>query len=157
MLYEVITNLKDHINRNIKFREDFRPFAPAVLKEKVSEYFENGRISPYMILVDKTRSEYLEQLKNVTHKDGSARVQTVDDNWNGLFYRLIKTFYEVSGIAVLLNTSLNRRGMPMVETPREALQLFHETALDVLVMENIVLEKNRIIFSNHFLSNSAMI
>lgn len=136
-----IDNLKDHINRNIKFREDFRPFAPAVLKEKVSEYFENGRISPYMILVDKTCPEYSEQLKNVTHKDGSARVQTVDESWNGLFYRLIKTFYKVSGIAVLLNTSLNRRGMPMVETPREALQLFHETALDVLVMENIVLEK----------------
>jgi carbamoyltransferase len=136
-----IENLKDHINRNIKFREDFRPFAPAVLKDKVNEYFENGRNSPYMILVDKTRTEYLDKLKNVTHRDGSARVQTVDEKWNNRFHKLLKEFYKVSGIAVLLNTSLNRKGMPMVETPKEALQLFGETALDILVLENFVLEK----------------
>jgi carbamoyltransferase len=137
-----IENLKDHINKNIKFREDFRPFAPAVLNEMVSEYFENGKSSPYMILVDKTRPEYLNKLKNVTHYDGSARVQTVDANWNKRFHKLLKEFYKVSSIAVLLNTSLNRKGMPMVETPKEALQLFGETALDVLVLENIVLEKH---------------
>jgi len=136
-----IDHLKDHINSAIKFREDFRPFAPAVLLDKVSEYFEKGRISPYMILVDKTREEYKETLKNVTHKDGSARVQTVDKSWNPKFYDLIKHFEDLSGIAVLLNTSLNRRGMPIVETPYEAIQLFKETALDILVMENSLLEK----------------
>lgn len=136
-----IVGMKDHINRNIKFREDFRPFAPAVLKEKVHEYFEVGRNSPYMILVDKTKKEFLELLQNVTHQDGSARVQTIEKSWNPKFYKLVEAFEKVSGIAVVLNTSLNRKGMPIVETPVQALQLFKETALDVLVVEDTVLEK----------------
>lgn len=136
-----IIGMKDHINRNIKFREDFRPFAPAVLKEKVHDYFEVGRNSPYMILVDKTKKEFLEKLQNVTHKDGSARVQTIEKSWNPRFYKLVEWFEKESGIAVVLNTSLNRKGMPMVETPAEALQLFSETALDILVLEDTVLEK----------------
>ncbi|MEO8516277.1 MAG: carbamoyltransferase C-terminal domain-containing protein [Flavobacterium sp.] len=136
-----IDGLKDHINKNIKFREDFRPFAPAVLKDKVGEYFEKGRYSPYMILVDKTKLEYRDQLKNVTHENGSARVQTIDESWNPRFAKLVEAFYNQSKIAVLLNTSLNRKGMPIVETPEEALQLFQESALDVLVLEDIILEK----------------
>lgn len=136
-----IPGMKQHINANIKFREDFRPFAPAVLKENVSNYFEAGRLSPYMILVDKTKTEHLSYLSNVTHEDGSARVQTVDASWNARFAALLKEFEQQSGIGVLLNTSLNRKGMPMVETPEEALRLFAETALDVLVLENVVLEK----------------
>jgi carbamoyltransferase len=136
-----IENMKDHINRNIKFREDFRPFAPAVLKDKVSEYFVAGRNSPYMILIDKTRSEYSDALKNVTHRDGTARVQTVEESWNPRFAGLLKEFYKQSGIGVLLNTSLNKKGMPIVETPEEALHLFEITALDILVIENYVIEK----------------
>ncbi len=136
-----IIGMKDHINRNIKFREDFRPFAPAVLKEKVSEYFEVGRYSPYMILVDRTKKEFLEKLCNVTHQDGSARVQTIEKSWNSKFYKLVEAFEKVSGIAVLLNTSLNRKGMPIVETPAQALQLFNQTALDILAVEDTVLEK----------------
>lgn len=140
-----IEGMKAHINGNIKFREDFRPFAPAVLKDKVAQYFESGRNSPYMILVDKTRSEYLEQLCNVTHCDGSARVQTVDEIWNPRFAKLLKEFEKQSGIAVLLNTSLNKKGMPMVETPEEALYLFGISALDILVLENVVVEKKQFI------------
>lgn len=136
-----IENRKDHINKNIKFREDFRPFAPAVLKEKVADYFEVGRNSPYMILVDQTRKEHLENLKNVTHKNGSARVQTVEKSWNPRFSKLLEAFQDQSGIAVLLNTSLNKKGMPIVETPEEAIHLFEITALDVLVIENYVIEK----------------
>ena len=136
-----IKGMKENINRNIKFREDFRPFAPAVLEEKVSKYFEKGRNSPYMILVDKTREEYFEILENTTHKDGSARVQTVNKKWNERFYKLIEYFEKESGISVLLNTSLNRRGMPMVETPEQAIALFEQTALDILVLENFVIEK----------------
>ncbi len=136
-----IKGIKQHINSNIKFREDFRPFAPAVPEERVSEYFEKGRNSPYMILVDKTRIKYIESLQNTTHEDGSARVQTVNKKWNERFYKLIEYFDTISGIAVLLNTSLNRRGMPMVETPEEAIALFEETALDILVLENYVIEK----------------
>jgi carbamoyltransferase len=137
-----IEGMKAHINQNIKFREDFRPFAPAVLKEKVSDYFETGRNSPYMILVDKTRPEYLKQLCNVTHCDGSARVQTVEETWNPRFVKLLKEFEQQSGIAVLLNTSLNKKGMPIVETPEEALYLFGISALDILVLEKTVVEKN---------------
>jgi len=136
-----IEGMKDHINRDIKFREDFRPFAPAVLKDKVDDYFKAGRNSPYMILVDKTRPEYIDKLKNVTHKNGSARVQTVEASWNPLFAALLTEFYNQSGIAVLLNTSLNKKGMPMIETPEEAIHLFEVTALDILVIENYVLEK----------------
>lgn len=136
-----IENMKNHINRNIKFREDFRPFAPAVLKDKVTEYFEVGRNSPYMILVDKTKPEYLQQLNNVTHCDGTARVQTVDEIWNPKFTKLITEFYKHSGIAVLLNTSFNKKGMPIVETPLDAINLFKETALDILVLENTMIEK----------------
>jgi carbamoyltransferase len=141
-----IENMKNHINKNIKFREDFRPFAPAVLKDKVSEYFEVGRNSPYMILVDKTRPKYLQQLNNVTHCDGTARVQTVDEIWNPKFSKLITEFYKHSGIAVLLNTSFNKKGMPIVETPLQAIDLFKETALDILVLENTVIEKQTNIF-----------
>lgn len=136
-----VENMKNHINSNIKFREDFRPFAPAVLKDKVGEYFIKGRNSPYMILVDKTRPEYSKVLGNVTHKDGSARVQTVEESWNPRFSKLISEFYNQSGIAVLLNTSLNKKGMPIVETPQEAVYLFEITALDVMVIENYLIEK----------------
>jgi carbamoyltransferase len=136
-----IKGMKDHINKNIKFREDFRPFAPAVLQSKVHEYFERGNDSPYMILVDKTREECIEKLCNVTHCDGSARVQTIEESWNLLFHKLVTAFESLSGIAVVLNTSLNRKGMPIVETPSEALELFSETALDILVIENTVFEK----------------
>lgn len=136
-----IPGLGDHINANIKFREDFRPFAPAVLPEFASTYFRSGRKSPYMILVDHTKPEYLEQLKNVTHVNGTARVQTVDSNWNSLFYRLIQAFQKESGIGVLLNTSFNKKGMPIVETPEQALALFQESALDVLVLNDLLISK----------------
>lgn len=136
-----IPGLGDHINANIKFREDFRPFAPAVLPELASTYFHSGRKSPYMILVDHTKPEYLEQLKNVTHVNGTARVQTVDKTWNPSFYELIRAFQKESGIGVLLNTSFNRKGMPIVETPEQALALFQESALDVLVLNDVLISK----------------
>lgn len=137
-----IEGMKDRINGRIKFREDFRPFAPAVLEENVSRYFEKGWQSPYMILVDQTKEAYRDVLKNVTHADGSARVQTVTKEWNPRFTELLRAFEIESGVGVLLNTSLNRKGMPIVETPKEALQLFKETDLDVLVVENVLLEKS---------------
>lgn len=140
-----IEKLKDHINANIKFREDFRPFAPAILKDQAANYFESGRNSPYMILLDKTRQEKLDLLKNVTHCDGTARVQTVDASWNEKFSKLLSEFHRQTGIPVLLNTSLNKKGMPMVETPKDALDLFDETALDILVLENRLLEKKKLI------------
>ena len=136
-----IKGLGDHINANIKFREDFRPFAPAVLPEFAATYFQSGRKSPYMILVDHTKPEVLEQLQNVTHVNGTARVQTVDRNWNELFFQLIGAFQKESGIGVLLNTSFNKKGMPIVETPEQALALFRESALDVLVLNHTIIDK----------------
>ena len=131
----------DHINANIKFREDFRPFAPAVLPEHAAACFASGRDSPYMILIDRTRPELAEPLRNVTHVDGTARVQTVDRNWNADFAALIEAFHTVTGVPVLLNTSMNRRGQPMVERPEEAVALFAETALDALVLQDVLVTK----------------
>lgn len=136
-----IAGIAGHINANIKFREDFRPFAPMVLEEFASKYFVSGRPSPYMILVDRTKPEYREQLQNVTHINGTARVQTVDKTWNPRIEKLLHHFHRASGIPVLLNTSFNRKGMPIVEKPAEALALFKESAMDVLVVGNLVLEK----------------
>lgn len=131
----------DHINANIKFREDFRPFAPAVLPEFARDWFETGRDSPYMILIDRTKPEAVDRLRNVTHVNGTARVQTIDSQWNSAFFRLVEAFHARTGIPVLLNTSFNRRGMPIVETPAEAVALFAETALDVLVLQDVVVTK----------------
>lgn len=136
-----IPGLKDHINHHIKFREDFRPFAPVILPEYANVYFESGRPSPYMILVDRTKKD-VNPLLNVTHVDGTARVQTVDRRWNGRLSRLLEEFNICAGLPLLLNTSLNRKGMPIVETPEEAIALFKETALDVLVLGDVMFKKD---------------
>jgi len=126
--------VRDIINSKIKFREDFRPFAPAVLSEHLSDYFEESRPSPYMLSVAKVRPERREQIPSVTHVDGTARLQTVDYDQNPLFYELIRQFYELTSVPMLLNTSLNRRGMPIVETPDDALAFFLACGLDYLVL-----------------------
>ena len=133
--------MADHINAAIKFREDFRPFAPAVLPHHAASRFEAGRDSPYMILVDRTKPAFRDELRNVTHVNGTARVQTVDARWNAAFAALLEAFHARTGIPVLLNTSFNRRGMPIVETPGEAVALFAETALDALVLQDILVVK----------------
>lgn len=137
-----LPGLADRINARVKLREDFRPFAPAVLARHAADCFESGRYSPYMILVDRTRNEWRTRLGNVTHVDGTARVQTVDASWNYRFHRLLECFHEQTGIPVLLNTSLNQKGSPMVESPEEAVALFHASDLDVLVMGPFVVEKS---------------
>ena len=96
-----------------------------------------------MILVDHTKPECLEQLQNVTHVNGTARVQTVDKTWNKDFFELIEAFHHETGIGVLLNTSFNKKGMPIVETPEQAVSLFLESALDVLVLNGFVIRKER--------------
>ncbi len=131
-----IEGLANHINANIKFREDFRPFAPVILGEFASKYFVYGRPSPYMILVDQTKEEYYEILRNVTHIDGSARLQTIQKEWNVPLEKLLRKFYRITGIPVLLNTSFNKKGMPIVELPEHAKKLFDETALDILVIND---------------------
>ena len=148
------------MNLKIKYRESFRPFAPTVLEEKVSEYFEIDRPSPYMLLVAKVQENrrfpqqsgegmnILERLKHkrsdipaITHLDYSARIQTVNQNHKPDYYKIISEFEKLTGCAVVVNTSFNVRGEPIVCTPEDAYKCFMRTEMDVLVMEDFILFK----------------
>ncbi|MFA5194097.1 MAG: carbamoyltransferase [Verrucomicrobiia bacterium] len=134
--------MKDIINAKVKFREWFRPFAPSVLKEKAHLYFDipEGFDSPYMLLVPQVRPEWRSKLSAVTHEDGTGRVQTVQQDIAPLYYDLIKHWGEVSGVPVVLNTSFNVRGEPIVTTPENAYSTFVKTGIDVLVMGSYMLQ-----------------
>jgi predicted NodU family carbamoyl transferase len=134
-------DVRDYINAEIKFREDFRPFAPAVLREDVGMYFNNDRESPYMVLVDYVRNEWHNKLRSVVHENNTSRIQTVTPDWNPKFYELLKAFKEITGLSVLLNTSFNRMGMPIVETPLEALNFFYSCNLDYLILDKFIVCK----------------
>ena len=136
--------MKDIINAKVKFREAFRPFAPSVLKEHAHEYFEMppGMDAPFMLLVPRVRPEACSLLPAVTHKDGTGRVQTVTDADNGRYYRLIKAFARRTGVPVVINTSFNVRGEPIVCTPQDAIETFLKTGIDAIVLGNhVVTEK----------------
>jgi len=130
---------KDRVNKKIKFREEFRPFAPAILEEKVSEYFEIDCPSPYMLLVAQVKPEKKDKIPAVVHVDGSARIQTVNRKQNALFYDLLKEFEKLTTCPVLLNTSFNLKGEPIVCTPQDAYLTFIRSGLDYLIMGNCVL------------------
>ncbi len=137
------SGLRDYINMHVKFREDFRPFAPSVAVEDAATYFEcDGHESPYMILVFPTRPEWRDQLCNVVHVDGSARLHTVGRSSDERYYQLLRSVEERTGLPILLNTSFNKRGMPIVETPDEAIDLFLESGLDALVLGDDVIVKS---------------
>ncbi|NJO16214.1 MAG: carbamoyltransferase [Thioploca sp.] len=149
------------MNLKIKYRESFRPFAPSVLSDRVSDYFELDRASPYMLLVADVKPELrlpltVEQqqlfgieklnvprstLPAITHLDYSARIQTVHPQTNPRYYALLKQFEAITGCAVLVNTSFNVRGEPLVCSPQEAYQCFMRTEMDYLVLENFLLAK----------------
>ena len=151
------------MNLKIKFRESFRPFAPSVLRERASDYFELDCDSPYMLLVAPVRKERqipmtaqqkslwgIEQLNvprsdlpSITHIDYSARVQTVDRETNPNFHALIKEFERLTGCAVLVNTSFNVRGEPIVCTPADAYRCFMRTHIDYLVLGPYLLDKTK--------------
>lgn len=154
--------MQETMNLKIKFRESFRPFAPSVLAEDVSEYFELDAESPYMLLVAPVRAglrkamteeeqsrfgiEKLNVCRStipaVTHVDYSARIQTVHEKTNPRYYRLLKAFKAQTGCAVIINTSFNVRGEPIVCTPEDAYRCFMRTDMDYLVLEDCILEKN---------------
>jgi carbamoyltransferase len=137
----LVPGMKDYLNERVKFRESFRPFAPAVLEEQAEEYFDlGGASSPYMLLICPVREKYRDLLASVTHVDGTARVQTVARAANPLFYLLIEEFWRLTGVPVVLNTSFNLRGMPIVETPDDAVRCFLSTEMDRLVMDRFVVE-----------------
>jgi len=130
-----------HINSDIKKREWYRPFAPAVLFEHQSEVFESDVYSPYMLLTTTVKEEWRNKIPAVVHIDNSARHQSVTEESNSKFYSLIKKFYEKTGVPVLLNTSFNGPKEPIVETPQEAINTFLENNLDYLVINNFIITK----------------
>jgi carbamoyltransferase len=132
--------MRDIINRKIKFREGFRPFAPSVLEDQAARYFELDRPSPYMLLVSPVRAD-AEPLPAITHVDGSARIQTIRRDQEPLYYDLIDTFRQRTGCGVVINTSMNVRGEPIVNTPEDAYMCFMRTEMDTLVMGPFVLMK----------------
>lgn len=134
-----LEGMKDRINKLVKKREGFRPFAPMVQKEHQHKFFEMTDDVPYMNQVVKVKNEYKNILKSVTHVDGTARVQTVYSNT--LIHGLLSEFEKVSGFPILLNTSFNIKDKTMVLTPEDAVQTFLNTDIDILVMNNYVLYK----------------
>jgi carbamoyltransferase len=151
------------MNLKIKYRESFRPFAPSVLRERVADYFDMDCDSPYMLLVapvlEKRRTPVTAEQQTlwgidllnvprsdipaVTHIDYSARIQTVHEATNPRYYGLIKAFEAKTGCGVIVNTSFNVRGEPIVGSPADAYRCFMRTEMDLLVLENCVLEKSR--------------
>ncbi len=132
-------NMKDKINRVIKKREGFRPFAPMVTKDEQEIYFDMKEDVPYMNQVVKVRDEYKDKLPAVTHVDGTARVQTVYKHT--MIYDLLKEFQKLSGYPILLNTSFNVKDKTMVLTPKDAIDTFFDTEMDILVMGNYIMYK----------------
>ena len=135
--------MRNRVNSLIKKREEFRPFAPAVLEEAATQYFDitkgDEKIYSYMLFVTRVRQAYRKKLPAITHIDGSARVQTVSKENNPRFWTVIEAFGEKSGMPVLLNTSFNVRGQPIVCTPTEAIETFVLANLDLLVLGNYMI------------------
>ena len=131
--------MKDILNEKIKHRESFRPFAPCILEEHLSEYFDIDIPSPYMLLVAPVKKP--EKIPAVTHVDGTSRLQTVSKDTNPLYYNLIAEFYKITGVPVLINTSMNVRGEPIVNTPEQAYNMIIKTDMDYIIMANYIIKK----------------
>jgi len=134
--------MKDHLNAKIKFREEFRPFAPAVKQEAYGDWFETLDMeeSPYMLYTHKSKRPELTAA--VTHVDGTSRVQTVAAAQNPYLYRIIEGFERRTGVPVVTNTSFNLRGEPMVSSPSDALRTFNNSGIDTLALEDYIVDKD---------------
>ena len=133
-------DMKDILNDKIKRRESFRPFAPSVLQGAVGEWFEDAAAVPFMTEVHEIRADKRALIPAVTHVDGSGRLQSVSASANPRYHRLIEAFYHLTGVPMLLNTSLNENE-PIVCTPREALDCFLRTRMDVLVLGDVAIRR----------------
>jgi len=133
--------MKDLLNQRVKKRESFRPYAPAVLEEKITEFFNAKQFSPFMLLSAEVNKDKKTIIPAVTHIDGSARVQSVSKNINPRLWNLIKEFENITGLAVILNTSFNLNREPIVCAPKEAVSCFKRSQMDCLVLGNYVAEK----------------
>jgi carbamoyltransferase len=125
----------------IKDREDFRPVAPVVLEEEAAQWFVNATVSPFMLFVYDVRPEQADRIPAVRHIDGTARIQTINRQQHPLYYDVVKAFQARTGVPVLVNTSFNTRGEPIVCTPRDAVECFWTSPLDALVIGSFLLEK----------------
>jgi len=134
--------MKDHLNRRVKHRQSFRPFAPIVLAERAAEIFDSDQESPFMMLAAAVRPHWRERIPAIVHVDGTARLQTVRQEDNPILHALLKEFESLTGIPVLLNTSFNVKGEPIVETPGNALACFLGTGIDCLVLHDLLITKN---------------
>ena len=134
--------MKDIVNSRVKFREDFRPFAPAILSEYADQFFEINQSSPHMLIAVKVKPEKIKEIPAVVHVDNSARVQTVSSNDNSKFRKLLEAFKKETGCPVLLNTSFNIKGKPIVNSPEDAIKCFMSTNIDVLVLGSFVAIKS---------------
>jgi carbamoyltransferase len=133
--------MKDILNRRVKHRQAFRPFAPIVLAERMKDIFEGEHDSPFMLMAKPVRPEWRDKIPSIVHVDGTARVQTVREDTNPMLYRLLKEFDALTGVPVLINTSYNVKGEPMVETPRDAVACFLTTGVDHLIMHDTIVSK----------------
>jgi len=133
---------KEILNVRVKLREEFRPFAPIVIEDAVQTYYDQPTPSPYMLYAPRVKPGMEKKVPASTHVDGTSRVQTVSKAQNPLFYRLLKEFEALSGVPVLINTSFNIKGEPIVCNPREAIRCFFDTGLDSLVLGSYILDKN---------------
>ena len=133
--------MKDILNERVKFREEFRPFAPSVLPEYGAEYFENFQDSPYMSKTLRFRPEVRDRVPAVVHANDSGRVQTVERAWSPQYYDLIDSFRQLTGVPMVLNTSFNVMGKPIIHSVEDALGVFFTSGLDALVLEDWLIEK----------------
>jgi carbamoyltransferase len=134
--------MKDRVNESVKFREGWRPFAPSCLEEAAPDYFEGCTHAPYMILTFDVLPDKRDVIPAVTHADNTARVQTVSRETNPRYWKLIDSFAKLTGVPVIMNTSFNLRGEPIVCNPRDAIRTFYTSGLDFLVMGNYVIAKD---------------
>jgi carbamoyltransferase len=134
--------MKNKVNDSIKFRENWRPFAPSVLAERFHEYFEPAAPSPFMILTHTVREDKRRVIPAVTHADNSARIQTVERDVNPRYWELISEFDQITGVPVVMNTSFNLRGEPIVCEPKDAIRTFYSSGLDFLVLGDCLVAKD---------------
>jgi carbamoyltransferase len=133
--------MKDKLNKRVKHRQAFRPFAPVVVAERAGEIFEGEEESPFMLLAKRVRPAWRDKIPAVVHVDGTARVQTLREHQNPRLFRLLKAFEAITGVPVLVNTSFNVKGEPIVETPRDAVDCFLATGIDYLALHDTLISK----------------
>lgn len=137
-----LSHMRDHLNRYVKHREVFRPFAPITTEDEQFKYFELEANSPYMLFTASVKKDYKEKLPGIAHVDGTARIEAISKDEDQFLFELLKKFKNVSGFPILLNTSFNLAGEPIVESPKDAIKTFHCSNIDFLILENYIIKKD---------------